>query len=128
VKKNYLLQNNLSRRDAIKLIGISPIAASVLASSSSSSLLQASENVEGKIVIVGGGATMKGKTPSAVFDGYTVCPLKTRYGSIIMAEFNYKGPSPTTPLAFEEPRWIWWAFDLYILKLMYQHLMLTGRF
>ena len=65
---------------------------------------------------------------SASFDGYTVCPIKTQYGKIIMAEFNYKGPAPTMPLAFEKPRWIWWAFDLYMLKPMYQYLMLTGRF
>ncbi|MDF1883394.1 NAD(P)/FAD-dependent oxidoreductase [Sulfurimonas sp. SAG-AH-194-C21] len=64
---------------------------------------------------------------SASFDGYTVCPIKTQYGKIIMAEFNYKGPSPSMPLAFEKPRWFWWAFDLYMLKPMYQHLMLTGR-
>ena len=70
---------------------------------------------------------MQGKQPKELFDGYTVCPLKTQYGKIIMAEFNYKGPVPTLPLAFEEPRWMWWAFDLYMLKPMYQHLMLRGR-
>ena len=63
------------------------------------------------------------------FDGYTVCPLKVEYGKIIMAEFNYKGSAPTIPfLAYEKPRWMWWAFDLYMLKPMYQYLMLTGRF
>ena len=71
---------------------------------------------------------MGGKEPSESFDGYTVCPIKTEYGKIIMAEFNYKGPAPTMPLAFEKPRWFWWAFDLYMLKPMYQYLMLTGRF
>ena len=72
-------------------------------------------------------ATMQGKQPKELFDGYTVCPLKIQYGKIIMAEFNYKGPAPTLPLAFEKPRWMWWAFDLYMLKPMYAHLMLTGR-
>jgi len=72
---------------------------------------------------------MKHKKLKAKFDGYTVCPLKTQYGKIIMAEFNYDGPAPTIPfLAIEKPRWMWWAFDLYMLKPMYQHLMLTGRF
>ncbi|HIP20189.1 MAG TPA: NAD(P)/FAD-dependent oxidoreductase [Sulfurimonas sp.] len=71
---------------------------------------------------------MKGDKLKEIFDGYTVCPLKTQYGKIIMAEFNYKGAAPTIPLAFEKPRWMWWAFDLYMLKPMYQHLMLTGRF
>ena len=71
---------------------------------------------------------MQGKKPSEVFDGYTVCPIKTQYGKIMMAEFNYEGASTTLPLNFEEPRWMWWAFDLYMLKPMYQYLMLTGRF
>ncbi len=73
-------------------------------------------------------ALMQGKKLSAKFDGYTVCPLKTQYGKIIMAEFNYKGPAPTIPLDFEKSRWMWWFFDLHMLKPMYQHLMLPGRF
>jgi len=47
----------LSRRDALKLMGISPIAAGVLASTSSSTISSAqAADVKGKIVIVGGGA------------------------------------------------------------------------
>lgn len=72
-------------------------------------------------------AVMQGKEPKAKFDGYTVCPLKVEYGEIIMAEFNYDGLAPTIPfLAPEKPRWIWWAFDLYMLKPMYWYLMLRG--
>ncbi|MBT5934909.1 FAD/NAD(P)-binding oxidoreductase [Sulfurimonas sp.] len=73
-------------------------------------------------------SVMKNEKPKASFDGYTVCPIKTQYGKIMMAEFNYKGAAPTLPLAFEKPRYMWWAFDLYMLKDMYKHLMLTGRF
>lgn len=73
-------------------------------------------------------SAMKHEELKKKFDGYTVCPLKTQYGKIIMAEFNYKGPAPTLPIAFEKPRWMWWAFDLYMLKPMYKYLMLTGRF
>ena len=69
---------------------------------------------------------MKGQKPVAEFDGYTVCPLKTEYGKIILAEFNYDGLAPSFPLDPEEPRWIWWAFDLYALKPMYWYLMLRG--
>ena len=72
---------------------------------------------------------MKKKKPTTMFDGYTVCPIKTQYGQIIMAEFNYKGASPSIPyLDISEPRYLWWVFDLYQLKPMYQYLMLTGRF
>lgn len=63
------------------------------------------------------------------FDGYTVCPLKTEYGKIIMAEFNYEGLAPTLPfLDPAKPRFFWWAFDLYQLKPMYWYLMLRGFF
>ncbi len=62
-KLNNLLKKNndsitLSRRDAIKLMGISPIAAGVLASTSSSSIAssEAATDVQGKVIIVGGGA------------------------------------------------------------------------
>ena len=71
-------------------------------------------------------AVMENKKPKAKFDGYTVCPLKTRYGKIILAEFNYKGAAPSFPLAVGEQRWIWWAFDLYMLKPMYFQLMMRG--
>lgn len=72
-------------------------------------------------------AVMEGKEPTAKFDGYTVCPLKTEYGKIMLAEFNYDGPAPTFSfLDPSKPRWIWWAFDLYMLKPMYWNLMLRG--
>lgn len=71
-------------------------------------------------------AHMEGKTPEAKYDGYTVCPLKVSYGKIIMAEFNYDGLAPSFPLDPAKPRWIWWAFDLYLLQPMYRYLMLNG--
>lgn len=72
-------------------------------------------------------AVMQNKEPKAKFDGYTVCPLKVEYGKVIMAEFNYDGLAPTFSfLKPEKPRWIWWVFDLYMLKPMYWHLMLRG--
>ena len=71
-------------------------------------------------------AQMQEKELTEKFDGYTVCPLKTRYGRIIMAEFNYKGEAPSFPLAVEKERWVWWAFDLYALEPMYWNLMMRG--
>jgi sulfide:quinone oxidoreductase len=72
-------------------------------------------------------AQMEKKALKEKFDGYTVCPLKASYGQIIMAEFNYDGLAPSFSfLAPEKPRWIWWAFDLYMLKPMYWYLMLRG--
>jgi sulfide:quinone oxidoreductase len=72
-------------------------------------------------------AVMEGKEPTAKFDGYTVCPLKTQYGEIMLAEFDYKGEAPSFPLLDpSRPRWVWWAFDLYMLKPMYFQLMMRG--
>ncbi len=73
-------------------------------------------------------AVMNSKKPEHKFDGYTVCPLKTQYGEILMAEFNYgKSPAPSFPLLDPSvPRKVWWIFDLYILKTMYWQLMMRG--
>ena len=70
-----------------------------------------------------------GKKPlNEKFDGYTVCPLKPRYGEIIMAEFGYDGPMPSIPFwkDISVPRASWWIFDVYMLKPMYKHLMMRG--
>ena len=83
----------------------------------------------GPIVVGNLVAQLEGKPLKEKFDGYTVCPLKTEYGQIIMAEFNYEGLAPTIPfLDPAEPRYFWWAFDLYQLKPMYWYLMLRGWF
>lgn len=72
-------------------------------------------------------SVMNGQKPLSKYDGYTVCPLKTGYGEIIMAEFNYVGLSPTFPsLNPATPRWLWWEFDLYALQPLYRNAMLNG--
>jgi len=81
---------------------------------------------QGPIVVGNLISVMEKKEPSLKFDGYTVCPLKTSYGEIIMAEFNYEGLAPSFPLDPAQPRWVWWAFDLYMLQPMYRYLMLNG--
>jgi sulfide:quinone oxidoreductase len=48
-------KEGMSRRDALKLMGISPIAAGALLSSTQTTEAKASD-AKGKIVIVGGGA------------------------------------------------------------------------
>lgn len=81
---------------------------------------------QGPIVVGNLVSVMEGKAPALKFDGYTVCPLKVEYGKIIMAEFNYDGLAPSFPLDPAQPRWLWWAFDLYMLQPMYRYLMLNG--
>ncbi len=71
-------------------------------------------------------AAIKGEDLQARFDGYTVCPLKTQYGKIMLAEFNYDGEASSFPFDPSIPRGVWWAFDLYILKPLYWSLMMRG--
>ena len=72
-------------------------------------------------------SVIEGKEPTEKFDGYTVCPLKTQYGEIMLAEFDYEGIAPSFPILDpSRPRWMWWAFDLYMLKTMYWQLMMRG--
>jgi sulfide:quinone oxidoreductase len=71
---------------------------------------------------------MEGKAPSAKYDGYTVCPLITSYGTVMLAEFNWtKKPAPAAPLDPSVERWIWWVLKVYMLRPMYFHGMLRGR-
>lgn len=71
---------------------------------------------------------MGGKSPTAKYDGYTVCPLTTDIGTVMLAEFNWsKKPTPSFPLDPTKERWIWWILKIYFLEPMYFHGMLKGR-
>lgn len=71
---------------------------------------------------------MGGKSPTAKYDGYTVCPLITDIGTVMLAEFNWsKKPTPSFPLDPTKERWIWWILKVYFLEPMYFHGMLKGR-
>jgi sulfide:quinone oxidoreductase len=71
---------------------------------------------------------MEGKAPSAKYAGYTVCPLITSIGTVMLAEFNWtKKPTPSFPLDPTQERWIYWLLKYYMLKPMTVHGMLSGR-
>jgi sulfide:quinone oxidoreductase len=72
-------------------------------------------------------ALMTGKEPTAKYGGYTVCPLITSYGTVLLAEFDYDGPKPSFPFDPAQERWIWWLLKVYLLQPMYWHGMLRGR-
>jgi len=74
-------------------------------------------------------AVMEGKEPKSEYDGYTVCPLVTSIGTVMMAEFNWTGkPTPSFPLLDPaKERWLWWFMKVYMLKPMYFHGMLKAR-
>ncbi|MEA2112263.1 MAG: FAD/NAD(P)-binding oxidoreductase [Campylobacterota bacterium] len=82
-----------------------------------------------KVVVDNLIATMekKGSLPGA-YAGYTVCPLITSIGTVMLAEFNWtKKPTPSFPLDPTQERWIWWLLKVYALKPMTIYGMLSGR-
>jgi sulfide:quinone oxidoreductase len=71
---------------------------------------------------------LAGKAPSEKYGGYTVCPLITGLGTVMLAEFDWSGkPTPSFPLDPTKERWIWWILKVYLLKPMYFYGMLKGR-
>ena len=79
----------------------------------------------------------KGSIPktNAKYDGYTVCPLITSIGTVMLAEFNWaskklgSGQNAATA-GFLDPtqeRYIWWLLKFYLLKPMTVYGMLSGR-
>jgi len=73
-------------------------------------------------------SAMEGKALTSKYAGYTVCPLITDIGSIMLAEFDWtKKPTPSFPLDPVQERYIWWLLKVYALKPMTIHGMLSGR-
>jgi sulfide:quinone oxidoreductase len=72
---------------------------------------------------------LKGKTPTAQYNGYSSCPLVTGVGKVILAEFGYDGKLlPSFPLdPTRERRTMWWL-KRYLLAPLYWRGMLAGRF
>ncbi|WP_121627596.1 NAD(P)/FAD-dependent oxidoreductase [Poseidonibacter antarcticus] len=73
-------------------------------------------------------AAMEGKELNAKYDGYTVCPLITDIGKVMLAEFDWTNkPSPSFPLDPTQERYIWWLLKVYLLKPMVQYGLLSGK-
>lgn len=81
-----------------------------------------------KVVVDNVIALMEGKEIEAKYAGYTVCPLITSLGTVMLAEFDWTAkPTPSFPLDPTQERWIWWLLKVYALKPMTQYGMLSGR-
>ncbi|QFR48213.1 NAD(P)/FAD-dependent oxidoreductase [Sulfurimonas lithotrophica] len=87
-----------------------------------------------KVVVDNMIAAMQGKSLTAKYDGYTVCPLITSIGTVMLAEFNWASKpagsgknAASFPLDPTQERWIWWLLKVYALKPMTIHGMLSGR-
>ena len=73
-------------------------------------------------------SAMEGKELKAKYDGYTVCPIITDIGKVMLAEFDWSmKPKPSFPLDPTQERYIWWLLKAYILKPMTQYGMLSGK-
>jgi sulfide:quinone oxidoreductase len=70
----------------------------------------------------------QGKPMTAKYDGYTSCPLVTRYGKVILAEFDYDGnPCESFPFDQSQERTSMYILKKYFLPAMYWEGMLKGR-
>ncbi|AXH11230.1 NAD(P)/FAD-dependent oxidoreductase [Halarcobacter bivalviorum] len=73
-------------------------------------------------------SAMEGKELKAKYEGYTVCPLITDIGKVMLAEFDWsKKPTPSFPLDPTVERYVWWLLKVYMLKPMTQYGLLAGR-
>jgi sulfide:quinone oxidoreductase len=66
-------------------------------------------------------AMMKGEEPKARYTGHIICPIITRFGKAMFAEFDYeKSISPAQEM------WSNWVIKVYMLRPLYWSLMLKG--
>ncbi|WP_455757366.1 NAD(P)/FAD-dependent oxidoreductase [Sulfurimonas sp.] len=73
-------------------------------------------------------AQMEGKQLPAKYAGYTVCPLITDIGTVMLAEFDWTvKPTPSFPLDPTVERWVFWLMKVYALKPMTMYGMLSGK-
>ncbi|MEW6619544.1 MAG: FAD/NAD(P)-binding oxidoreductase [bacterium] len=64
---------------------------------------------------------IKGEKPTATYDGEVICPMPTRYGKALFAEFNYtESISPAIESYFN------WMVKVHMLRPLYWNLMLNG--
>lgn len=66
------------------------------ASSLPTSKTAAAVTAEAPVLVQNLLAAMDGKSPEAIYDGYTSCPLLTEYGKVLLAEFKYGGEPKET--------------------------------
>jgi sulfide:quinone oxidoreductase len=68
-----------------------------------------------------------GRLLSGRYNGYTSCPIITRRGRMLLAEFDYDGkPCETFPFNQAKERYSMWILKRYILPPLYWHGMLKG--
>jgi sulfide:quinone oxidoreductase len=77
-------------------------------------------------------AQLGGFSSDRTYEGYSSCPLVTRYGRMVLAEFKYDNvPDPDPVLSkfmntFKE-QWLLWILKKYGLPFLYWNQMLKGK-
>jgi sulfide:quinone oxidoreductase len=73
-------------------------------------------------------ALMQNRPFSAVYDGYSSCPLVTGYGSLILAEFDYDSkPVESFPFDQSQERFSMYMLKAYALPQIYWNGMMRGQ-
>lgn len=73
---------------------------------------------------------LAGRSPSARYNGYSVCPFTVSRSTVVFAEFDDQYRlMPTVPFwkSLYRERRLTWIFDRHILPWVYWHLILQGR-
>ncbi len=64
---------------------------------------------------------IRGREPEAIYDGHTICPIYTRHGRAMFAEFDYeRSISPA------KESYIKWLIHIHMLRRLYWNFMLKG--
>lgn len=64
---------------------------------------------------------------TARYEGYSACPIPTKYGRLMLAEFDYSNtPKMTFPFNQAKPRWTMWMLKTKVLPWLYWNKILKG--
>lgn len=72
-------------------------------------------------------AFLRNQPLTAKYEGYSACPIPTKYGKLMLAEFDYSNtPKMTFPFNQAKPRWTMWMLKTRVLPWLYWHKILKG--
>jgi len=66
---------------------------------------------------------IRGREPEANYDGHTVCPIYTRHGRAMFAEFDY-----TRTISPAKESYLKWLIHIHLIRRLYWNFMLKGLF
>jgi sulfide:quinone oxidoreductase len=88
----------------------------------------AAVRAQAPVVVRNLAAAMQGKPLTCAYDGYGSCPLVTRYGRVILAEFLYGGKvRETFPFDQGKERYSMYLLKRYVLPIVYWQGLVKGR-